>query len=95
MLYITNHKPNVLGTGQELLGGVDRISLIDPVGDREMIAMMLSSHLLLTDSGGVQKESLALDKPMLVMREVTERPEGIAAGGAKLMGVDCERIVNG
>ncbi|QJT11330.1 UDP-N-acetylglucosamine 2-epimerase (non-hydrolyzing) [Oceanidesulfovibrio marinus] len=95
VLYPTHPNPNVLGPVQEMLGGVDRISLIDPVGYREMIAMMLSSHLLLTDSGGVQEEGLSLDKPVLVMREVTERPEGIAAGGAKLVGVDCDRIVNG
>lgn len=75
------------------LDGVDRVHLVEPPDYVPFVHLMKSAHLVLTDSGGVQEESPALGKPVLVLRETTERPEGIAAGSAKLIGTDLERIV--
>jgi UDP-N-acetylglucosamine 2-epimerase (non-hydrolysing) len=72
----------------------DRIALLDPIDYFETIHFMQASYLLLTDSGGIQEEAPALGKPVLVLREETERPEGIAAGTVRLVGVDTSNIVH-
>ena len=71
----------------------DRIVLLDPIDYFETIHFMKTSHLILTDSGGIQEEAPALGKPVLVLRDVTERPEGIAAGTVRLIGTDTAKIV--
>jgi UDP-N-acetylglucosamine 2-epimerase (non-hydrolysing) len=72
----------------------DRIVLLDPIDYFETIHFMKTSHLILTDSGGIQEEAPALGKPVLVLRDATERPEGVVAGTVKLVGTDTQRIVN-
>jgi UDP-N-acetylglucosamine 2-epimerase (non-hydrolysing) len=72
----------------------DRIALLDPIDYFETIHFMKASYLLLTDSGGIQEEAPALGKPVLVLREETERPEGIAAGTVRLVGTNALNIVN-
>jgi len=72
----------------------DRIHLCDPVDYQRLIWLLDKSYLVLTDSGGIQEEGPALGKPVLVMREVTERPEGVDAGTAKLVGSDRELIIS-
>jgi UDP-N-acetylglucosamine 2-epimerase (non-hydrolysing) len=67
--------------------------LADPLDYRQFVAALAASDLVISDSGGIQEEAPALHKPVLVLREVTERPEGVAAGVARLVGSDPERIV--
>ena len=76
-----------------ILGNVDRVHLIDPVNVEEMHNLMARCYMVMTDSGGLQEEAPALGKPVLVMRRETERPEAIAAGTAKLVGVEQAEIV--
>ena len=78
---------------RQLLGGVDRILLIEPLDYVRFVHLMNRAYLILTDSGGIQEEAPSLGKPVLVMRETTERPEAIEAGAAKLVGTRTERIV--
>jgi UDP-N-acetylglucosamine 2-epimerase (non-hydrolysing) len=78
----------------EALGG-SRLSLLPPLDYEPFVYLLQQSHLVLTDSGGIQEEAPALGKPVLVMREVTERPEGVWAGTVKLVGADRQRIVAG
>lgn len=85
--------PNVYGAVTARLGDHPNLRLIEPVGYVEMVALMRAAHLILTDSGGVQEEAPALARPVLVMREVTERPEAIALGAARLVGTDPDKIV--
>ena len=75
------------------LGGLDRVHLIGPVGYPEFVALMRASTAILSDSGGVQEEGLALGRPVLVLRESTERPEGLASGACRLVGTDPARII--
>jgi UDP-N-acetylglucosamine 2-epimerase (non-hydrolysing) len=72
---------------------VPRVHLIQPVDYVEFVNLMARAHLILTDSGGVQEEAPSLGKPVLVLREVTERPEGVEAGTAVVVGTDRQRIV--
>ena len=72
---------------------LQRVHLIEPVDYVEFVNLMARAHLILTDSGGVQEEAPSLGKPVLVLREVTERPEGVEAGTAAIVGTDRERIV--
>jgi UDP-N-acetylglucosamine 2-epimerase (non-hydrolysing) len=76
------------------LGGVPNISLIHPLDYPDFVNMMARSHLLVTDSGGVQEEAPSLGKPVLVLREVTERPEAVTYGTVKLVGLGEDRIVS-
>lgn len=85
--------PAVAGPMREALGTCGNISLIDPLPYDSFIHLLGKCSLILTDSGGLQEEGLALGRPVLVMRDVTERPEGIEAGGAKLVGTCREDIV--
>jgi UDP-N-acetylglucosamine 2-epimerase (non-hydrolysing) len=75
------------------LDGLPNVALIDPLDYPEFVALLDVCHAVLTDSGGVQEEAPALGKPVLVMRETTERPEGVAAGTARLVGTDPDHII--
>jgi UDP-N-acetylglucosamine 2-epimerase (non-hydrolysing) len=86
--------PNVRSRVYEELEGVGRIHLVDPLPYEPFVMLLSRCHLILTDSGGIQEEAPSLGKPVLVMRESTERPEGIDAGTAKLVGVDAQAIVS-
>src|SRR5690554_2577136 len=85
--------PNVRAVMNERLAGLDNVALIEPLDYPHFARLLDICHLMLTDSGGVQEEAPALGKPVLVMRETTERPEGVAAGTALLVGTDADRIV--
>jgi UDP-N-acetylglucosamine 2-epimerase (non-hydrolysing) len=75
------------------LSGYNNIALIDPLDYLDFVAMMAACDIVLTDSGGIQEEAPSLGKPVLVMRDTTERPEGVAAGTARLVGADAARII--
>lgn len=92
VVYPVHPNPNVSALAHQLLGGHGRISLCEPLGYLEFTAAMSSCYLILTDSGGIQEEAPALGKPVLVLREKTERPEAVTAGVASLVGTDGERI---
>ena len=92
-VYPVHLNPNVQRPVMELLGNIPNLTLLDPLDYSDFVWLMNRSYLVLTDSGGVQEEAPALGKPVLVMREVTERPEGIEAGVARLVGADRQRIV--
>jgi len=83
----------VLDTVYQILGGVPGVRLLPPLDYRTLVHVMRKSDIVLTDSGGIQEEAPALGKPVLVMREVSERPEGMFAGNARLVGTERERIV--
>ena len=91
-LYPIHMNPVVRQVADEELGDCDRIHIIDPVEVFDCHNIMARSYLILTDSGGIQEEAPSLGKPVLVMRDTTERPEGIAAGTLKLVGTDEEVI---
>ncbi len=93
IIYPVHPNPNVREVVNRTLRGVERIHLIEPVPYEELILLMDGSYLLLTDSGGIQEEGPSLNKPVLVMRDTTERPEGIEAGVSKLVGTDTRIIV--
>ncbi|MDZ7270124.1 MAG: UDP-N-acetylglucosamine 2-epimerase (non-hydrolyzing) [candidate division KSB1 bacterium] len=86
--------PNVRAVFKRRLRGHPRIHLLEPLDYRSFVHLLGRSVLILTDSGGIQEEAPSLRKPVLVMREVTERPEGLASGWLKLVGCDVERIVS-
>jgi UDP-N-acetylglucosamine 2-epimerase (non-hydrolysing) len=85
--------PAVRDTVLPRLAAQDRIVLLDPVDYFETVHFMKSSYLILTDSGGIQEEAPALGKPVLVLRDTTERPEGVEAGTVRLVGTGRERVV--
>jgi len=85
--------PSVQQPVRRLLGDLPNVFLIDPPDYLSFIALMERSYLILTDSGGIQEEAPSLGKPVLVLRDVTERVEGLEAGAARLVGTDAERIV--
>jgi len=86
--------PNVVAAMDKVLGDRPNVARIEPLDYPHFIRALELSHVVLSDSGGVQEEAPALGKPVLVMRETTERPEGVAAGTAKLVGTNPERIVS-
>jgi UDP-N-acetylglucosamine 2-epimerase (non-hydrolysing) len=85
--------PNVKSAVDRYLAGIPNVKLLEPMGYREFVAEMAASHLILTDSGGVQEEAPALGKPVLVLRRDTERPEAVSAGVAMLVGTDETAII--
>ena len=85
--------PNVSGPVKKMLGGFQNIRLIEPLDYQQFVFLLANAYLVLTDSGGIQEEAPSLGKPVLVMRDTTERPEGIQAGTAKLVGADADEIV--
>lgn len=93
IVYPVHLNPRVQEPVHRLLRHYSNIHLIPPLEYPDFVRLMDRSHIILTDSGGIQEEAPALDKPTLVMREVTERPEGIAAGVVKLVGTDINTIV--
>lgn len=92
-VYPVHLNPNVKGPVERLLGGVANVALIPPQGYSNFVSLMDRCRLVLTDSGGVQEEAPSLGKPVLVMRTSTERPEGVEAGTARLVGAEAEAIV--
>ena len=94
IVYPVHLNPNVQLPVKAILGGVANIYLIMPLEYEPFIYLMDQAYLILTDSGGVQEEAPSLGKPVLVMRDTTERPEGIKVGVVKLVGTDKEMIVN-
>ena len=80
--------PNVTVPAQECLGGLPGVDLIEPLDYPQLVAIMRRAYLVFTDSGGIQEEAPALGKPVLVFRDVTERPEAVDAGGVILVGSD-------
>lgn len=94
ILFPIHPNPNVVSVMDRILGDRPNIARIDPLDYPHFIRALGMAHIVLTDSGGVQEEAPALGKPVLVMRETTERPEGVAAGTARLIGTDQDRIVS-
>ncbi len=93
IIYPVHLNPNVRSAVYPLLGSIENIHLIEPVNYPSLIWLMSKSYLVLTDSGGIQEEAPSVGKPVLVMRDVTERTEGIDAGTAVLVGTDRTKIV--
>lgn len=87
-VYPVHLNPNVQGPVNRLLGGLVNVHLIEPLGYEPFVYLMQNAHLVLTDSGGVQEEAPGLGKPVLVMRDTTERPEAVDAGTVRLVGTD-------
>ena len=86
--------PKVKNLANKHLQNVDRIHLIEPLDYKPFINLMDRSHLILTDSGGIQEEAPSLAKPVLVLRDTTERPEAVKAGTVKLVGTNQKKIFN-
>jgi len=95
IIYPVHLNPNVRNPVFEILNGHKNIHLIDPLDYPHLVWLMEKSYLILTDSGGIQEEAPSLGEPILVMRDVTERIEGIEAGTAKLVGTVKEKIIAG
>ncbi|MXP47933.1 UDP-N-acetylglucosamine 2-epimerase (non-hydrolyzing) [Altererythrobacter luteolus] len=93
MIFPVHLNPNVRKVMNAQLDGLDNVALIEPLDYPHFARLLDICTLMLTDSGGVQEEAPALGKPVLVMRETTERPEGVEAGTAQLVGTDADRIV--
>jgi len=93
IVYPVHLNPNVKTIVHERLGSTKNIRLIEPQPYAEFVALASASKLILTDSGGVQEEAPSLGKPVLVMRDTTERPEGVEAGTVRLVGANAERII--
>jgi UDP-N-acetylglucosamine 2-epimerase (non-hydrolysing) len=92
-VYPVHLNPNVQQPVQEILSGLHNVHLIAPLDYEPFVYLLKHSHIVLTDSGGIQEEAPSLGKPVLVMRDVTERPEAVAAGTVKLVGANRERVV--
>lgn len=93
IVYPVHLNPNVAGPVRRILGRRPNIHLIEPLEYAPFVHLMDRCHMVITDSGGIQEEAPALGKPVLVMRDVTERPEAVEAGTVKLVGTDSARIV--
>ena len=91
-IYPVHRNPNVRGPAHEILGGLPNLHLHEPFDYRELVRRLMRCRFALTDSGGIQEEAPTFGKPVLVLRETTERPEGIEAGVARLVGADRETI---
>jgi len=94
-IYPVHLNPNVQKPVYEILGGLTNVKLIDPLSYLSFVWLMAKSDLILTDSGGVQEEGPSLGKPVLVMRDVTERPEAVKVGTVRLVGTKTDAIVEG
>lgn len=92
VVYPVHLNPLVQKAAEEELGGCERVRLVEPLEVIEFHNLLARSTLILTDSGGIQEEAPSLGKPVIVLRDTTERPEGIAAGTLKLAGTDEETI---
>jgi UDP-N-acetylglucosamine 2-epimerase (non-hydrolysing) len=94
VVYPVHLNPNVQKPVREILGDIDNVKLIDPLPYEAFVWMMDRAKLIITDSGGVQEEAPSLGKPVLVMRDTTERPEAVDAGTVVLVGTDKNKIAN-
>ena len=92
-VYPVHLNPNVQDPVRRLLSGLPNVHLIEPLDYLPFVFLMTRSRLILTDSGGIQEEAPSLGKPVLVMRDTTERPEAVAAGTVRLVGTDSDKIV--
>ncbi len=92
IVYPVHLNPNVQKSAQDVLGNHPKIHLVPPVDYLDLVNLMEKAYLVVTDSGGIQEEAPALGKPVLVLRKVTERPEAVAAGTAKVIGVDEQSV---
>ena len=93
LIYPVHRNPNVMDSVLRRLGGRSNVCLLDPLDYVPFVDLMRRAYLLITDSGGIQEEGPSLGKPVLVLREKTERPEAVAAGTVKLVGTDPQRIL--
>ena len=93
LVYPVHRNPNVRQVVGNILEGIDNVSLIDPLDYMPLVHLMKRTYMVLTDSGGLQEEAPSLGKPVLVLRKVTERPEGVEAGTVKVIGTDSASIV--
>ena len=93
LVYLVHLNPVVKDVVFEKLGNNERIHLLSPLDTKETHNLMNKSYMIMTDSGGLQEEAPHLGKPVLVLRDVTERPEAVEAGTVKLVGTDIEKIV--
>ena len=94
IIYPVHLNPNVQEPVSKILSGIDNVHLLEPLGYLSFVYLMNRCDIILTDSGGIQEEAPSLGKPVLVMRESTERPEGINAGTVKLVGTDAQKIIS-
>lgn len=94
IIYPVHLNPNVQEPVRRILSGCERVHLIDPLDYLPFVRLMSRAYLVVTDSGGIQEEAPSLGKPVLVMRDTTERPEAVDAGTVRLVGTDAERIVS-
>lgn len=94
IIFPVHPNPNVQKVVYDTLENIENIQLIQPLDYPDLVKNLKASYLVLTDSGGLQEEAPALGKPVLVMRSETERPEGILCGANKVVGTNCEKIVN-
>lgn len=92
VIYPVHLSPAVQTVAHEELGGMDRIHLIDPLDVVDFHNLSARSYFIMTDSGGVQEEAPSLNKPVLVLRDTTERPEGVTNGTLRLVGTDPQRV---
>lgn len=92
LLYPIHPNPHVKGPASEILGGLPNVQLMEPLDYPTLVSVLKQAYLVLTDSGGLQEEAPALGKPVLVFRDVTERPEAVEAGGVILVGTDPDLI---
>lgn len=92
IVYPVHLNPNVSGPVKSLLAGIDNVHLIEPLDYLPFVYLMNRSYLILTDSGGIQEEAPSLGKPVLVMRDTTERPEAVGAGTVRLIGTEAKAI---
>ncbi len=92
-VYPVHLNPNVQKMVRSILNGVENILIVDPLEYASFVQVMKRSYLILTDSGGLQEEAPSLGKPVLVLRETTERPEGVASGTVQIVGTEPERII--
>lgn len=93
IVYPVHLNPNVKGPVYDILGGIENVHLIEPQGYAAFLWLLDHSYLIITDSGGVQEEAPSLGKPVLVMRDTTERPEAVEVGTVILVGTDANKIV--
>lgn len=94
VIFPVHKNPKVRAVVEEVLGGLDRVRLIEPLDYQPFINLMSKSHLVLTDSGGLQEEAPSLGKPVLVLRDTTERPEAVDAGTVRMVGTDKDKLVD-
>lgn len=94
IVYPVHLNPNVCEPVNRVLGSLPNVFLLDPLEYLPFVYLMSRSHLIITDSGGIQEEAPSLGKPVLVMRDTTERPEAVAAGTVRLVGTDSDRIMS-